>query len=708
MHQPYYRDCSNNELILPWVRLHGIKDYLNMVEILKDYPSLHQTFNLTPVLLEQLEELISDNCASDRFFNLSKIDAGALSDEQKEFILLNFFMANWEHMIRPYPRYYDLLLKRGKYISRAQLQRIRLYFKTQDYRDLQVWFNLAWFDPSYKKKDPLLNDLVNKGSNFTEEDKRLVLEKQIEVLKSIIPAYKRYKDTGQIEITVSPYYHPILPLLCDTDSAREALPNISLPNKRFKFPQDARWHIEEAAKYCERLFGKRPDGMWPSEGSVSEGMLPLVIESGFKWLATDEEILLRSLGKSRSPSILYTPYLLKREGDNLNIIFRDRYLSDLIGFVYSNWSADLAVEDFIKRLKTIKKDTSSQDSPSLVSIILDGENAWEYYHNNGRDFLTSLYGALSNQPDFKIVTVNEFLSLYPPKTEITHLSAGSWIGGNFSTWIGHKEKNLSWDALYSARQDLAKAGKEKPVIEEAFRFIYIAEGSDYNWWYGDEHSSSNDEEFDALYRNHLSCVYKEMGKEVPAYLKKPIKSAVLAPTIEPARFITPTIDGKDTNYYEWLNAGHFDADKYGGTMHRSQSFIKHLYYGFDASRLYLRLDIDISEDMEDAKDLKLIINILNVSHTIEIPMYRGVKRAEVFKQTPDGKCIKVREFTFVAFDKIFEVGIERSDIAFKENEEALLQIVLERHGLEIERVPDRGPIRLIIPPSDYESRVWYV
>lgn len=708
MHQPYYRDASNNEIILPWVRLHGIKDYLDMVEILEDYPAIHQTFNLTPVLLEQFEELISDGCLSDKFFRISSIDAGALTDEEKEFILLNFFMANWEHMIRPYPRYYDLLLKRGKYVSRAQLERIKLYFKTQDYRDLQVWFNLAWFDPSSKKKDKDLRGLIDKGTNYTEDDKRLVLEKQIELLKRIIPAYKRYQEHGQIEISVSPYYHPILPLLCDTHSAKEALPNMSLPTKRFQFPQDALWHIEESAKYYERHFGKRPEGMWPSEGAVSEAILPLIAECGLKWLATDEEILWRSLAKARSSSLLYSPYILKREKGDLTIVFRDRYLSDLIGFVYSNWSAALAVEDFIKRLETIKAEVSEKDTPSLVSIILDGENAREYYHNDGRDFLTSLYRALSQETDFKLVTVTEFLNLYPPKVELKRLATGSWIGGNLATWIGHKEKNLSWDTLYSVRQDLAKLSKEKPNIEKAFRLVYIAEGSDYNWWYGDEHTSVNDEEFDRLYRGHLAGAYKEMEQEIPPSLKKPIKSIILTPTVEPVRFITPVIDGKDTNYYEWLNAGHFDAAKAGGTMHRSQSFVRHLYYGFDATRLYIRLDIDLPEDREDVNDLKVIITILTVNHMIEIPLYKGVKRAEVFKQTPDGKYIKVREFTSVAFDRVLEIGIERSDIAFKEKEQALLQIALERHGLEIERIPDRGPIRLIIPPSDYESSAWYV
>ncbi|HXW69685.1 MAG TPA: hypothetical protein VEJ88_08745, partial [Dissulfurispiraceae bacterium] len=302
MHQPYYKDPFTGVYRLPWVRLHGVKDYLDMVTILSDFPDIRQTFNLVPSLLEQIVDY-TDNSATDTYLQLSLKSPSDLTESEKQFIIENFFYANWDTMIKPLTRYYELLLKRGVRITKSDIERAARYYDDRDIRDLQVLFNLAWIDPMFRNEgDPFLQGLMKKGRDFTEEEKKLLLAKQLEILRKIIPAYKKMSDSGQIELSVTPFYHPILPLLWDTNSARTAMSNVNLPKKRFSHPEDAVRQIEMATGYFERLFGKKPAGMWPSEGSVSEDVVRAIHDAGIKWIATDEEVLARSLQRSfRSP-----------------------------------------------------------------------------------------------------------------------------------------------------------------------------------------------------------------------------------------------------------------------------------------------------------------------------------------------------------------------------------------------------------------------
>ncbi|MBI3323434.1 MAG: hypothetical protein HYZ95_03110, partial [Candidatus Omnitrophica bacterium] len=350
---------------------------------------------------------------------------------------------------------------------------------------------------------------------FTEEDKRLVLDRHLAILARVVPAYRQAQQRGQVELTTSPYYHPIVPLLCDLRSAHAALPHLPIPEHGFRHPDDARWHLTQALERHAATFGQRPQGLWPPEGSVSEDVVRLAIETGIRWMATDEEILWRTLKTSRSLSLLYRPHLLHRQQGRTAAIFRDRELSDLLGFVYSQWPAPAAVQDFLKRLEGIARQLRTERLPALVSIILDGENAWEFYPRDGHDFLQGLYEALAGDERFRVVTVSEFLDRFPldQTPSLPELFAGSWIDGNFATWIGHPEKNAAWTHLAKAREDLA-ASAQAPLEksssltgqapEDVWRHFYIAEGSDWMWWYGDTHSSAQDEEFDALFRTHLA------------------------------------------------------------------------------------------------------------------------------------------------------------------------------------------------------------
>lgn len=508
MHQPYYRDLITNEIHLPWVRLHGIKDYSDMVKILENFPKIHQTFNLVPSLIEQIQAYIDG--AQDTFQVLSYKRAKDLNQEEKRFIYDRFFSAHLANIISVYPRYYQLYFKKQKNIA----------FDTQDYLDLQVWFNLAWFDTYFKKNIPELRNLIYKARYFTEEDKKVVLDTQIKVLKDILPIYREFQDKGQIEVTISPYYHPITPLLYDTKTAKEANKSTPLPVEKFHYPEDAKSQINQAVKLYQDVFGKMPSGMWPSEESVSEHIIPFIIQSGIKWIVTDEAILFKSLNKKRTPERLYKPYLLKREDGELNVVFRDRNLSDLIGFVYFNWTEVAASSDFMGHLNNIAKHSKGKDT--FVVIAMDGENAWEYYRNDGWNFLSELYKSISESPNIKTVTLSEYFAINKPKDNIKRIACGSWIYGNFNKWIGQEQKNKAWEYLGRARKELEEvsANTKKPKnenIEKAWKQMYICEGSDWFWWYGD-----NNADFDYLYRRHLSNLYKLIGRDIPSYLNKPI------------------------------------------------------------------------------------------------------------------------------------------------------------------------------------------
>jgi len=514
MHQPYYKDLLTQESSLPWVRLHATKDYLDMLQVLEKYPLVHQTFNLVPSLVEQIEDYEKD-AVKDKFLEVSSKPAASLNRQEKEFLLENFFSINKERVISLFPRYYELYLKK----------KTEEDFKEEDYRDLQTWFNLAWIDPCFRETDSELKSIVGKARFFSEEDKQLVLEKQLGILKEIVSAYKKFQENGQIEVTLSPYYHPILPLLYNTNIAREANPKAILPKPGFSYPLDCQAQIESAVSFYKTRFARAPRGMWPSEEAVSEHILPFIMHSGINWIVADEAILFKSLRiKKRDAKILYQPYLLKREEGNLNIVFRDRNLSDLLGFVYHSWNTEKAVADFMRHLEIINNSLKGKDL--FVAIAMDGENAWEYYPNDGHDFLEALYQKFSDTKFLKCVSVSEYLKKFPPCAKIKRLAAGSWIYAQFGKWIGNPYKVKAWEWLAQAREELKDwdSSDKRLAIngkrELAYKQMYILEGSDWFWWYGEEPQGH----FDKLFRMHLSNFYRLIAKDPPAYLDRPLST----------------------------------------------------------------------------------------------------------------------------------------------------------------------------------------
>ena len=600
-HQPvYYQDPETGVYIKPWVRVHAAKDYVDMAAILQEYPDIKATFNLTPSLIQQLDAIGAG--ATDLYWEYTIIPAEELTDEQKQFILDRFFDTN-RKIIARFPRYQELLdLRDGSDDPLGD-------FAADDYRDLQLLFNLAWTDPDWLAEAPLAA-LVEQGEGFSEADKQVVLDEHLRLINEVIPIHRAMQDDGQIEVTMTPFAHPILPLLVDTDLALRATPDIVLPSAPFRWGQDAVAQVERGVQYYIDHFGQPPRGMWPSEGSVAQEMVSMVASNGIQWMASSEGVLAHTLGMDSftrdgnevvvEADRLYRPYSVQgRNGGPMAILFRDQIISDKVGFTYSGVSGAAAAGDFIDRLYNIcgRLQSGDGEGPHLVSVILDGENAWEHYDNDGKAFLHELYQRLSDDPNIVTVTPTEFLELAPDPPRLGNLWAGSWHNSDFSIWIGEEEENRAWDLLLETRQYLQTyvTGRNREnatpeQIEEAFTQMYIAEGSDWFWWYGSDQTSGDDGSFDQQYRNTLKAVYEALGAEPPLSLDVPIIPETPAAAARAASgLITPIIDGVATAG-EWDAAGLYTAE--GGVMATGAPPFQDIAYGFDARNLYLKIGLN--------------------------------------------------------------------------------------------------------------------
>ncbi len=615
-HQPYYKDLVTGEYRLPWVRMHALKDYYGMVKLLDEFPRVHQNFNLVPSLIIQIEDYLRGT-AHDPFLDVAKKPVRELTQKDKLFALEYLFQANPVHMIGRYPRYKELWQKHKA--AGFNATKSIDSFTQQDFADLQVLSQVAWFDEFFVEK-PDVQELIKKGRNFNEEDQRFVIAKEKEIIGAVLPAHAEAAKRGSIEISTSPFYHPILPLLCDTNMGAVSTPGLKLPQQRFHRPEDAREQLLRGLDLHERVFGIRPRGVWPSEGSVSEQVLEIASELGVRWMATDEGVLGRSLGthfdrdgggklQGDAAERLYQIYRYERDSSGMHLVFRDHALSDLIGFVYSGMPARQAAEDFIRRIKQSAEPVLKRGRDAVVPVILDGENAWEYYPESGREFLRRLYDAIQKDPVFDSVTISEAIEresvakAKPAEKRATAqsgsfvrldvLTPGSWINANFNVWIGAPEDNKAWDYLQAARDFYTSAAPRVPTAnrELAFEELLIAEGSDWNWWYGPEHHTANDRDFDELYRKHLSNVYQALGGVPPDYLAQPIAGAVARPSfIAQTAYIRPQLTTRYSRYFDWIGAAMYTADRRAGAMHGKQFLLDAVHAGIDEANVYGRVD----------------------------------------------------------------------------------------------------------------------
>ncbi|NUQ64916.1 MAG: alpha-amylase/alpha-mannosidase [Pirellulales bacterium] len=717
-HQPYYPDDVGQDNPMPWVRLHGTKDYWGMAMLLKELPEMHATINLVPSLLNQILAY-TDHGHQDRHLRVSRAPAEGLSEEDLNYLLDNFFMAHPDQMIRPFARYHELYLKRGFSVDPAE--RARKRFTKRDLIDLVCWANLVWIHPLAFEKDPDLAAFRKKGRFWTEGEKQWLLDKQFELLGEVIPLHRELQQRGQLELTTTPFYHPILPLLWDKRLARRAMPEVALPQALDGYPDDAREHVRRAVESHEKLFGQKPRGMWPSEGSVCQGIVPLIADSGIQWIATDEEILSCSTdgwisrdanGFLRNPEMLYRPWRAEEGGRSLQIVFRDHAMSDQIGFHYQRYLADHAVEDFVGKIEAIGRATGGNAGhrPSLVSIVLDGENCWEYYPNAGVDFLRKLYRRVVEHPKITPVRICDYLARWPATDKIAHLFPGSWIQHNFAIWIGHPECNRAWDLLDQTRKHLVEATRRKArtpdEIQRAWEELYIAEGSDWFWWFGDSHTSAQDALFDRLFRKHLQNVYTVLGEQPPSELARPISQPFRhRPHTVPTGLLKVKVDGRRT-YFEWINSGHYACRGGRGTMSMAdEGLISDLYFGFDTERLLVRLDARGGPFRERLGDVDQVRLRFFQPEGFEVLVTHPARKGVASQLHHDGVPV-AESGVEAAGDLVFELAVPFRSLAVTTDDPIHFCVELVRGSASIQRVPHEGAIETTVPSPDYEMIMW--
>jgi alpha-amylase/alpha-mannosidase (GH57 family) len=699
MHQPFYKDLAEEAYAMPWVRLHALKDYYGMVAMLREFPGVHMTFNLVPSLLAQLDDYARD-IAHEEEYDVAFKPVEELTPEERERLLDFAFHLNRENLLSRYPRFQELFERAQS--TRHQEGASRL-FTLQDLLDLQVLSQLAWFDELYLSGDAEIGALVKKSRGYSEEDKSLIRRKGIEIFKVTLEEYSAAAKRGQVEISTSPFYHPILPLLCDSEIAADSHPGVKLPRHRFKHPEDARAQLRAAIELHERFFGTRPRGLWPSEGSVSDEVLTLAIQEGFEWTATDEAVLSRSLqlgfyrqtdGTMAGGHELYRPHRFVAGEKGISIFFRDHQLSDLIGFVYSRLDTQAAAADLHQRIRAAGRSTGNR--PAVISIILDGENAWEFFPGNGREFLRAFYDRLASDPDLHAVTASEALGVTEQGT-LSHVVPGSWINANFDVWIGAEEDNRAWDILSAARDFFAaKSGDPglDPVrVRMAEQELWVAEGSDWCWWYGPEHSSAHDEEFDLLFRKHVSNIYHLLGGSPPDELAVPIKRpAVKAKVVAPSARIAPRVDGQVSSYFEWLGAGVYAPDYRSSSMHGGARCLEALYFGHNDHSLFLRLDLT-DQFLEEYPRFEVRVNVDGESQArIQARIEQGRLGTVQFWKRDEQILVPLGtgDQLQVAFHRIVEVRVDYPLAGLAPGQKTQLQVSLWADDLPLQVIPPEG------------------
>lgn len=628
-HQPNYQQNTDSDFLLPWVRLHASKDYLDMLKKIDSFQNLKLNFNFSPVLLSALQKYEKGF----RDLHLKIFLKENFEEKDKIFILNNYFDLNYKNMVLKRPCYTEL------YNRRANASRLDVgMFSSQEYADIMANFTLLWIDESFISDYPDLEDLFKKEKNYTIKDRRRIYEIQLDIIKRILSEYKKYQNKGRVEVSISPYYHPIMPLLLDFK--KKEIKNFeNLPND-FSYKGDAIKQIELAIEKYAEIFDTKPKGMWLSEQCVCRKTAEILAESGIGWTVLDEGILSKTTGNEfirdfegnlENPFDLNINYQIFSKKP-LNILFADSFFANLLNFGYGSYDSKIAANDMYEKIKTIQ--SKLQNSPKnshILTIALDGENCWETYENDGNDFLNTLYSLICSDETLETVLVSDFVQNKDNRPEILeNLESGSWINRNFDLWIGETVKNVAWLYLSGVRRDFEKylsenTGKFEEMPEEvpkrikffekidkAYREILISEGSDWYWWFGEPNESKNDDIFDFLFRSHLMNVYKILGLEVPEYLNVPLSAVTTKPLRNPSGEISPTlICDENDRLGEWEKAGCiFIPD--GPTSNVSR-LVKNIYFGFDKENLYFRFELNKNSIKMSAQNIENQIAIYFIS-----------------------------------------------------------------------------------------------
>lgn len=599
MHQPVYQLTSGGDYLMPWVRLHAVKDYLDMAMWTKKFDKLKLNFNIVPILVDSIIDY-AEKGAHDIHSRMTITPENELKQEDKIFILNNFFDANYQTMILTNPEYHRLYQ-----IVQTEGTNDTSIFTNQEYADLMALFNLAWIDPSYKTSIPELKKLIKKGKNYTLEDRINIIEIQRDIIRKIIPSTKKLVEKNKIEITTSPYYHPILPILLDYKNIKKnQIPDDDISN--LKTELDAKVQTEMALDRIEEVFGKRPRGIWPSEHCVNGKTLELLSSLGVEWSISDEGILANSInfefehdfkGYLKEPYHLLKTYRYKTKNTDLKMIFRDSAIPNLISFEYQNHNPIATANDLYDRIKVLQsKILSSPDREHLLTIALDGENCWENYLEDGASFLKTLYTLITEDETLETVLISDYLDNTKEDKPLNKIAAGSWMNRNFKLWIDEPVKDIAWTYLKRVRQDFSNFVKREPLnpnIELARRELFICEGSDWFWWYGEPNDSGRDNIFDFLFRTHLKNIYRYLDLDTPKYLDDPISNiSTTKPSKYPKSLISPEINGKFVTTEEdiWNNAGFIEIPD-GPVLRESKLFDK-IRFGNDENYFYLKFNLN--------------------------------------------------------------------------------------------------------------------
>lgn len=665
MHQPDYRDVSGI-MQMPWVFLHAIKDYYDMPWMLARHETLKATFNITAPLIQQLKLYYNHPEESDKFLALWLKNPSTLEEDERKWIIKLCKSTQYETMAKPFERYVELYAQE--------------HFNNTELMDLEVLFILSWCGVYLRNNSQIIKDLIEQKKNYSYEDKTLLLNELSNFVSGIFDYYAKLQKDGIITISTTPLNHPILPLLMDMQNATRANINTHMPKEYEKLEDDALLQVLRAKELFIDTFGFEPDGFWPAEGAVDESSVKLLQSCGIKWIATDEEILFKSL-KTNNRDALYTPY----NYDGMCIGFRDHYLSDLIGFTYRHQDSYSASKHFIGELSKIQH----VNPDATVFVILDGENAWEFFKNNGFDFFNALYSDFRSCSWCQTVHMDDVLKL--PSKELTYIAPGSWIHGSFNTWVGHSEKTRAWELIFLTKRDYEHHSDtvDEHIKSKIVDHFLAAECSDWFWWYGDDHYTEFGAEFDELFRSHLINIYDLIGITPPADLFVPIIKNKSAESfwLKPQSDISPSINGHHDSFFEWIGCGVVDETKLFSTMDKQRGPIKKIYYGQDNEKLYFAFEGKIKK-MCLSDSLTVIIDPIDVRGTIPF----GAN--ETFIDN-----LKVS----VACGDWFEIYIDRSKIF---NDEISIRFELEKDGKVIQTLPGFGELKIDL--GDDYSHNWFV
>jgi len=701
MHQPWYPWPGDGEAALPFARLHAYGGYYDMPWLVRRFAQTRVTFNLTPSLMAQIGAY-ARGALTDRWLELCRRPAADLSADEQTDLLRHFSAGHPDHIREVSPRYAQLSHKRGLPRNGEHLESARRDFSRQELLDLQVWMNLACCGYALRHESETVRELWSKDRGFTEADKSALLAELKAVMGRLPGEYGAASREGRAELSASPYYHPILPLLCDMRDAARRIPREELPGSLWQAPEEAERQLQRARAQHEALFGEPLAGVWPSEGAVSDSALALLAEMRFVWTASDEEVLLNSLRPDApgrpTPAELYRPY---RVGDTaLSIVFRDHRLSDRIGFTYRGWASGDAAADFVGQLRSIGAAWQDGHRPPLVCVILDGENPWGAYPDGGEGFLRALYAAIEADPGIETTSIGEYTCEFPPTERLASVFPGSWIDHSYRTWIGGAEHRRAWALVGRAREAVAEAPPGE-ARERAGDYLMRVEGSDWYWWYSEFHHDEYEAVFDTLFRANVGAVYSALGLPEPAGLGEPISAVTLGRLARsPAGQMQAQIDGRITDYFEWQAAGLLRTSSLASAMHRSDCVVQEIHFGFDDEAVYLRVDT-VGRAAEVLQGGLLRFTFAGPpDHQLTIAPVGDAGTVQL-----DGTAAPAAHG---AVDAIAELRVGLEAIGAGPGEFLAVALSVESEGQVVERWPQRGVLRLEVPTADAGSASWLV